>query len=229
MNNSSFNDYKISEKELQALKAIEKLMDKPFERVDQVTVDSAGYKLENGKIVGIGLNQLGLACLPSELVNMKHLQTLYLERNRFKELPDLICSLKNLKILNLRDNGLVKIPKTIGNLKELEILILDSNKLLSLPNTIGNLIKLKSLQLNGNRMSSLPESIGQLVNLTMLAFAGNYVVSLPESLSNLEQLRMLAFDMLKPELDEKSQFVVNSLGKKGCKILARKPAKHKQS
>ncbi|MFW9991535.1 MAG: leucine-rich repeat domain-containing protein [Candidatus Odinarchaeota archaeon] len=220
MNNKLSND--ISKKEFLALKAIEKLIGKPLEKVDQLTVESSGYKLDSGRIIEIGLIHLGLTRLPPEFEDLEHLQVLYLEMNNLNELPEFIGNLRNLKILDLRYNRLVKLPETIGNLIKLEVLILDNNQLEFLPETIGKLIKLRSLQLNGNRLSSLPDSIGKLANLTVLAIAGNNQVDLPSSLGNLEKLKVLMLDQQQPGPENETQQVLETLGAKDCRIMARK-------
>ncbi len=87
-------------------------------RVSSISWDTFGVKLENNRVVGLGLYECGL-----------------------KTLPESITKLTSLKVLDLQGNSITTLPESIGNLKSLEYLNLMSNDLSTLPESIKTLEK----------------------------------------------------------------------------------------
>ena len=136
---------------------------------------------------------------------LKHLEleTLNLNFNQLKTLPESIGDLANLVTLNLVSNRLQTLPKSIGGLTNLKTLNLFKNKLETLPDSIGGLTNLKTLNLNFNKLKILPESIGDLANLVKLNLASNRLETLPECIGDLANLVKLNLDNnLLPTLPE---------------------------
>ncbi|MFT5146868.1 MAG: Leucine-rich repeat (LRR) protein [Urechidicola sp.] len=153
---------------------------------------------------------LALKCLSTPVLELlipilKHLEleTLNLNFNQLKTLPESIGDLANLVTLNLVSNRLQTLPKSIGGLTNLKTLNLFKNKLETLPDSIGGLTNLKTLNLNFNKLKILPESIGDLANLVKLNLASNRLETLPECIGDLANLVKLNLDNnLLPTLPE---------------------------
>jgi hypothetical protein len=91
------------------------------------------------------------------------------------EIPSQIKNLKQLETLELNVNALSKLPIELTELKNLKSLILDDNIGLS---DIDNVIKIEGLEilsLNGCNISKLPDNIQQLKKLKSLGLAGNNI------------------------------------------------------
>jgi len=71
---------------------------------------------------------------------LEKLRTLYLDRNRLRELPDSISKLQKLHSLDLTDNKLTKLPKSIQFLSQLRHLRIQKNLIVEIPQEFKNLI-----------------------------------------------------------------------------------------
>jgi internalin A len=134
------------------------------------------------------LDKKQLMVLPEELWELRQLQTLYLNNNRFKAVPRLISKLTNLTSLDLSSNKLRTLPESIGQLVNLTSLDLYSNQFKTLPKSITKLINLNCLDLRLNQINTLPESIGQLINLWHLNIRYNKLQIIPKSICQLINL-----------------------------------------
>ena len=85
-----------------------------------------------GKTV-LDLSHLGLATLPSSLVELKQLRALALHGNQLGELPPFVGELRQLHTLTLARNRLGELPASLGELKQLQQLYLGGNPDLGLP------------------------------------------------------------------------------------------------
>jgi hypothetical protein len=66
----------------------------------------------------LDLSRTGLAELPQELYNARHVECLYLEGNKLTSIPDdFFQHLPNLQWLDLRNNRLTQLPSSIGTLR----------------------------------------------------------------------------------------------------------------
>ncbi|MBD3215684.1 MAG: hypothetical protein GF311_23940 [Candidatus Lokiarchaeota archaeon] len=88
--------------------------------------------------------------LLESLIDRERLETLILESNKIKQLPEIIGKLKSLKKLSLMKNEIESLPESIGDLNCLEHVNLKKNRLKSLPDTIENLNSLKKLNIKKN-------------------------------------------------------------------------------
>ena len=76
-------------------------------------------------------------------------QTLYIQDNKLKQLPNSIGSLKNLQTLNISGNSLKEIPLSISGLVSLKTLDLRNNpKLKRIPKDVAQLRGLDTLLLD---------------------------------------------------------------------------------
>lgn len=136
----------------------------------------------------LDLSGIGLEKIPSEIVRLKNLEKLYINRNPLKELPPEIGQLKHLKTLAIYGGQLKELPIEIGALSELEYLAVYGNLLESLPRSIGHLTNLKTLAVDNNRIKQLPSEIGQLENLLWLQLNHNEIMELPKEIVGLKNL-----------------------------------------
>jgi len=108
--------------------------------------------------------------LPSQLANLRNLQTLFVQKTDITgSLPTEIGSLQKLQVLILNNNKLFgSIPTELGNMTNMKQLILTFNDFSSyLPSTMSKLQKLVSLEIQGNNLN-VPDEICDLPNLQNL-------------------------------------------------------------
>lgn len=124
----------------------------------------------------------------------ERVQSLYLQRQRIRELPAQIGQMKELRILYLYSNHLTTLPPEIGQLSKLESLNLMYNRLHSLPTTMGQLQSLHTLHLYRNQLTQFPSTLGQLKELQILDARYNRLQFLPDTMGSLQKLRELHLD-----------------------------------
>ncbi|KAJ9672866.1 hypothetical protein PVL29_026212 [Vitis rotundifolia] len=181
--------------------------------------------LENCKnLSGLPSSIYGLKCLEelslngcsnvedfSEImVDMEHLQCLYLRGMVITKLPSSIECLKNLSLLELTNcENLVTLPNSIGNLTCLKFLyVRNCSKLHKLPDNLRSLQHcLKILDLAGCNLmeGAIPNDLWCLSSLVSLDVSENHIRCIPDGiiqLSNLMGLHMNHCPMLEeiPEL-----------------------------
>ncbi|MHA1111688.1 MAG: leucine-rich repeat domain-containing protein [Promethearchaeota archaeon] len=145
-----------------------------------------GYIVEDGRIVGLGVNDTELESIPDSIGELSELKLLYLNGNKLKALPESIGNLTKLEGLYLESNKLRKLPKSIGQLSNLQEIYIRSNNLKSLPDEMGNLLNLHRIMLNDNPLTALPHTFHQLENLKDL-----YIQNTKISLKDIEPLLQL--------------------------------------
>ncbi|MFX1239249.1 MAG: leucine-rich repeat domain-containing protein, partial [Promethearchaeota archaeon] len=218
----------IDEEDLNTLKELEGLFGRNIPIVDNIQGNTFGVKIENGKVIGLGLYgnkqhilnefreileipplEFSEISLPDSIGNFSSLKKLYISSNALRRLPNSIGNIATLKELNLFGNQLTSLPKSIGDLSSLEILNIDFNQLERLPDSMDKLKSLKSLTLICNKLKSLPETFGELNSLERLTLTGNPIEKLPISFKNLASLERLEFSGVKGPMVENVQQVLN--------------------
>ncbi|CDW54122.1 Leucine rich repeat and calponiny [Trichuris trichiura] len=135
------------------------------------------YDLSDVVFVDVSRNRL--LDFPVELSDCGFLETLYLQGNCIKVVPNCIASLRSLTFLDLSYNQISILPAALCTLP-LEVLLLKSNRVESLPSEIGKLAgTLTELDVSCNRLSSLPSEIGALSKLRVLNLRQNVLTWLP--------------------------------------------------
>jgi Leucine-rich repeat (LRR) protein len=162
-----------------------------FPSVEKIGPHTIGVKIQNSRVVGLGLFECDLKDLPEEISQFSELRELKCGYNRLTSLPEWVGDLQNLERLDAFCNQLESLPESIGKLQNLVVLNLDGNELRSLPETIGQLRKLENLVISDNKLRLLPKSIGNLAALTSLYIPDNDLTDLPDSLGDLTQLNHL--------------------------------------
>lgn len=102
------------------------------------------------------LLKLALLCsgpirvLGKTILDMRHLQSMFLSNNHLRNIPPEISQLNHLTILDLSSNQLVSVPPEMGDMGTLLHLNLSNNQLKTLPPELGKLFRLKVLNVAGN-------------------------------------------------------------------------------
>ena len=155
-----------------------------------------GVICEQGYVVELQLyyNQLA-GTLPSEIGNLTHLKSLYLDRSQLSgPIPVEIGNLKELEVARFGGNQFNSLPAELGNLSNLMFLEVWGNQLSGeIPVELGSLSKLQVLNLSSNELTgSIPPELGNLQNLTNLHLSDNQLSGpIPPELGNLYILNEL--------------------------------------
>ncbi len=181
----------LNSEDIKVLLDLERTINKTFDQVYEISMDSCGIEVKDGKIIGIGLFNCGLTNFPDQILKFKSLQKLNLADNKLEIIPESISELRNLKKLDLSINKLNSIPESIGKLEFLKNVALEQNQLESLPASIGNLKNLKIFNLSENKLKNLPNNIGNLVSLKKLNLKANQLNRIPESIGELNEIESL--------------------------------------
>jgi Leucine-rich repeat (LRR) protein len=116
--------------------------------------------------------------IPSEVLDLTHLERLLLDENEINEIPLRLCDIKQLVHLSLSRNRISAIPREVcESLLELQLLHLDNNEITVLPTQIGKLTKLEELWLQINSILILPLEVGNLTRLRSLTLDVSEMVS----------------------------------------------------
>jgi len=111
--------------------------------------------IQNGEIIELSLNNMGLYKIPNSIINFKSLTGLHVSENSLTEIPKWVYDFKSLQILDLSYNRLKNLPEGIQNLNLLQELWLGYNKISSLPKSINKLKNLDFIDLRKNKLSNL--------------------------------------------------------------------------
>ncbi|PCH35852.1 adenylate cyclase [Wolfiporia cocos MD-104 SS10] len=135
------------------------------------------------------------------LAQLTALETLRLDHNSLRYLPDSIGALALLLHLSCSNNQLRALPATIGQLQKLQILEAHNNSLAELPGTLWNCAKLQLINVTSNLVNSWRLPPVQCVNQTLPAAGCDTAAALPartvsladrrESLSSSSPVRAL--------------------------------------
>jgi hypothetical protein len=126
-----------------------------------------------------------------EIARLNKLKKLDLSDNLLESLPDSVGDLP-LETLILDSNKLRGIPDNFSKLIILQHLSLNNNKLLEVPASVTQMISLKRLYLNANpEISMLPATLVQLTNLQELKIEDAKIQALPVWLATLPSLTLI--------------------------------------
>jgi len=138
---------------------------------------------------------------------------LYLQDNRFSEVPAIVWNLPHLQILRLDGNRLHTLSSHISTLKALEVLSLRGNQLTTLPRGWGELTHLREVDLRDNQLSQVPLELLQLPKLERLDLRGNPLSPAMRSLLSEWQHPGILWDTVRTELDHDQTSPTDDSGK----------------
>lgn len=131
--------------------------------------------IETTKALGsntLDLCHKGLLQIPHEILELSHLEYLYLEGNELSALPDdFFDKLPNLVWLDVRRNNLLRLPSVYtGRHQHLRSLLLESNRLRSLPLELGLIKSLNGLNISNNPIEFPPKDVMEKGTTAILQF-----------------------------------------------------------
>lgn len=159
-----------------------------LESFDLKTLPDIFHDSRFSRLNSLRLENNQLKCLPESLSSLTNLNALFLQNNKLNTLPENFRSLTNLRVLNLENNRLTSLPDNFGSLTNLMLLDLKKNHLHHLPEGFGSLTNLINLNLEDNEFDTLPDNFGSLTNLSRLYLENNLFGDRPEVLERLGHL-----------------------------------------
>ncbi|XP_077097997.1 leucine-rich repeat-containing protein 27-like isoform X2 [Siphateles boraxobius] len=112
------------------------------------------------RAVMLHMRRRGLKNISDSVLQMTHLQSLYLEGNEICGLPErFFSSLPSLLWLDVRNNQISALPAAVGQHMCLKTLLLEGNPITALPPELGNLLSLKALSLRNCPLSFPPRDV----------------------------------------------------------------------
>uniref|UniRef100_A0A7M4EQ69 Leucine rich repeats and IQ motif containing 4 n=1 Tax=Crocodylus porosus TaxID=8502 RepID=A0A7M4EQ69_CROPO len=145
--------------------------------------------LHHVELLGLSGNQL--RCLPKEIVNLRKLREIYLQKNIFESFPIELFHLLNLEIIDLEQNLVSFIPEEVASLINLVKLFLAHNNLSSVPDTLHHCQKLSVLDLSNNLLHRLPPSFKELTEMSELGLSGNSLEKFPRQICHWPSLCLI--------------------------------------
>ncbi len=188
--------YTINRKDAKYLLKLQKFIKKPFLNVKNTDFsnfirEDFGIKIENKKIISVGLQNCNLKTLPKSLLKLENIRSVDLSRNDIKLIPESISRLTNLGNLDLSFNKLKVLPLTFGDLHKLTYLDLTYNRFRKFPTPVTKLKSLTKLILNSNKINTISNSIRNMDSLFDLYMDNNRLCELPRSLLLAPNLRFV--------------------------------------
>ncbi|XP_004295582.1 PREDICTED: probable LRR receptor-like serine/threonine-protein kinase At3g47570-like [Fragaria vesca subsp. vesca] len=161
------------------------------------SIPAAIFNLSALQIIDLRYNQLS-GSIPREIGNLTELKEIYLDSNKFKEIPNEIGALIQLEMLSVKHNALNgPIPITVFNMSSLVILDFYGNNLSgNLPDNIcQHLPSIQGLYLGYNQLDGpLPSKWSQCKQLlSVLSATNNFSGRIPTSIGNLTQIKTIDF------------------------------------
>jgi hypothetical protein len=98
-------------------------------------------------------------------LHLKNLKKLYITKNKFlEELPDDICDLENLDTLDIQNNNIKNLPENFGDLK-ITHLNLNENPIKEFPTNFYNLSELFRIEIAATGFNEIPDEFMKLEKL----------------------------------------------------------------
>lgn len=144
-------------------------------------------EIAKGRVARLNLNGYGLHTLPKGFGRLR-CRFVYLNQNRFTEIPIGITVSKAIIGLEMEDNEITALPYQIGAPERLKYLKLSGNDLSGGIDRVVNYSGLKTLDLKGCGIREMPSDIGKLRNLELLSLDENELTDLPVGLTTISTL-----------------------------------------
>ncbi|CAM4728193.1 unnamed protein product [Leuciscus chuanchicus] len=112
------------------------------------------------RAVVLHMRRRGLTNISDSVLQMTHLQSLYLEGNEIRRLPEhFFSSFPSLLWLDVRNNQISALPAAVGQHMCLKTFLLEGNPITALPPELGNVISLKALSLRNCPITFPPQDV----------------------------------------------------------------------
>ncbi len=159
-----------------------------FERMPRELGD-----LDNIRILDLSGNpKLPLDSTLRIIADINNLESLFLRRSEYREIPSSIRAFGSLRNLYLDMNSIVEVPPDIARLTSLEELGLSDNEISKLPDNLQSMVRLKSLNIRENKLSGDAGVLCSLTNLQTLDISENLITRLPDELDKLKNLKTIS-------------------------------------
>lgn len=138
-------------------------------------LDSVGLAGEEPTEPGVfDVAELEISTLPLDILSLKNIQTLLLDRNQLSSISSaFFVRFNNLRVLSVSHNLVVSFPSQITLCHYLEELNLSNNQISVLPETLFDTHSLKQLDLSYNKISHFPSLVTRLVHLEFFDLSFN--------------------------------------------------------
>ncbi|XP_021371389.1 chondroadherin-like isoform X2 [Mizuhopecten yessoensis] len=125
-----------------------------------------------------------------------YLDSVFMQYNNFKDLPNEIARMPNITMLSIHDNPINSLPQTMAFASTLEFLDIGSSAMTTWPNSIGTLKSVSSLTIYKLTMSDLPVNAfeGLEDSIQLLWFTATKFKGIPKALRRLRKVTDLAFE-----------------------------------
>jgi hypothetical protein len=110
---------------------------------------------------------------PKDIINMKNLKSLSLNKFYKLSLPENFGELKNLRSLSLLECKINNLPESLGDIENLESLDIFKSPIKTLPESFKNLKKLSNLTICDTKLESIPKEISEFTELEYLEVLDN--------------------------------------------------------
>ncbi len=124
------------------------------------------------RLWNVHLEDNQISIIPDFLESLDQLACLFLGCNQITALGSL-GNIPKLETLGLNNNQIKAIPESFKNLTQLKWINLDDNQISIIPDFIEDLTCLKSLNLRNNRITTIPDSMGKVTRLNFIDLEGN--------------------------------------------------------
>ncbi len=159
----------------------------------------------------LSLNEQSIDEVHQEVLESRHIKSLYLSENNLIFLPEEIGNLTELRILGVHGNFLTALPKSLIKLQNLEEIYaynnqiqefpqlpasikkiyLSRNQIQIIPATVENLTSLEWLDLDNNNIQEIHPHISKLLALEYLDLSNNPLYTIPAGITCLPKLQTL--------------------------------------
>lgn len=142
--------------------------------------------------------------LPPEILELKKLKSLLIDKTRLKRIPEEIYQLENLESIHITDAEINFLPRNILSLKNLKSINLDFNKFTEFPEVLLDHPSLSSISMNGNLITQIKPYLDEIVlndKIVSFSFANNPLEDFKEELfrENLSFIKRIVYSINEEE------------------------------
>ncbi|XP_048585417.1 leucine-rich repeat-containing protein 27 isoform X2 [Nematostella vectensis] len=155
----------------------------------------------------LDLNRKNLIEIPPKVLDLQHLEFLYLEGNYLTTLPETLFErLPNLKWLDLRNNHINEVPENLGAHRCLKNLLLEGNNIRTLPFELGFIKSLSGLNLASNPLENPPPQVVEKGTQEVLRFLREQFSDREKASGHCTQVKSLSASSSDEDLSNPREF-----------------------